>query len=260
MPRFLPCPPDFAEHAQERTEELKRRYGIRSDTPIKRWRKEVGIGGRPSRLKPPPVDFAEQATKLTRKGLARHYGVKWRAIERWVCETGAEPQDRVAPVPLAEKPADFAAVAPTMILKDLMERYSRSHSVIRRWCRESGVVPLSFERPQREPRAKPQPFHRVKAVPGQMVLPAASRPIALKAGAEEEAAQHLRRHFPFVYRCTERGGADQRGKFWRVGAVVLTPRELVEKAKRYGFDPDRWRNLSIVDCSEALASTRQAGA
>jgi hypothetical protein len=47
-----------------------------------------------------------------------------------------------------------------------------------------------------------------------------------------------------VYRCTETGRADPKGKFWRFGNAVLTPDELIARAERKGWDPEEWRRVA----------------
>jgi transposase len=246
-----PLPSDFAEHATKRSVELKRMYGVKADSVIKRWRKEVGIRGLPSRFKSAPADFAEQAAKLTRRGLRMHYGTSWRLIDRWTEETGCQPVVNETPIPVLEVPEDFAAVAPTKSLTELTKHYRRGVKTVKRWLAETGVAPLVPKpgpRTKRKyaPRApKPAPEPRVKSVKGRVILPAAARQAAPLIGRENEAAQHLRRHFPCVFRCTKSGTADQKGSLWRVGnAQPLTPDELLAKARRWGWDPDAWQRIA----------------
>ncbi len=49
----------------------------------------------------------------------------------------------------------------------------------------------------------------------------------------DEAAGVIQRERFAVYRCEDNGKANPNGKFWRVGNVVLTPDELLERAERY---------------------------
>jgi len=50
----------------------------------------------------------------------------------------------------------------------------------------------------------------------------------------ELAADHLRKCAP-VYRCTETGMANQGGKHWRYGSLILSDDQIIEKAKGKGW-------------------------
>lgn len=69
-------------------------------------------------------------------------------------------------------------------------------------------------------------------------MPTQSRP----QGSADMAADFLRKFGP-VYKCSADGKADYKGKHYRRGAHILTPSEIVEKAKRVGYDPDAWRRV-----------------
>lgn len=49
----------------------------------------------------------------------------------------------------------------------------------------------------------------------------------------DEAADALRRERFVVFRCDDRGRADQKGEFWRLGNTLLTPDELLQRAEKY---------------------------
>ena len=50
----------------------------------------------------------------------------------------------------------------------------------------------------------------------------------------ELARDHLAKNTA-VYRCTERGHADLKGTFWRIGNIVVSDDELLRRARAKGF-------------------------
>lgn len=232
----IPLPADFAETQHLRNDDLEERYGVCKDT-LRKWRARLGItrqrGGK--RRAPVPVDFATIAPNKTLGELAEHYQVSKSAAARWCSEAGVRPGPFVAQVPC---PADFVERAASMTLSELERHYGRTWKIIVRWCKQSGAHPRPYVKPLQTRRQR-QP----KQATERKSFTAYIRTPSLPNGREEEAAQHLRRHYVGVYRCSETGAADRDGKFWRCGATVLTCDELVERAERKGFDPDGWMRL-----------------
>lgn len=94
-----PIPEDFREYAHETNEQLAARFDKHPDT-IKKWKRRLGIksprrGGRaPSNMVPMPADFADNAKRMTRNELARHYGRSDATIRRLLRVAGIEAMRR----------------------------------------------------------------------------------------------------------------------------------------------------------------------
>ena len=241
----IPATFDEAE-AQLPNEVLIARYGV-AKTTLTRWRRQFGVkkhGGGGSVQLPVPPDFAERAPRATNLALARHYHRSLMIIARWRKEAGipcrrpqrkpVEPRRRYR-VPA---PVDFAATAAGLSVTALAQHYGQDRKVVQRWLDEAGIV---LERAVPVPKVNRGGRRAISGRgPGR---PPLSRNAPLPSGRVEEAAQHLRRFTP-VYRCGPKGAADPKGKFWRYGAAVLTPAEMVARAERHGFDADAWRRVA----------------
>lgn len=131
------------------------------------------------------------------------------------------------------RPADLADNAATMTTSALARHYRVHHDTVERWLADTGVTPAARRRAQ-----KPRPKAVSYAGPKSAFVGTLPRDASL----EGQAADVLRR-LTFVYRCGETGAADQKGRFWRYGNAVLTGPELVERAKRHGFDPEGWKRV-----------------
>jgi hypothetical protein len=178
----------------------------------------------------------------------RHYGASDRTIKRWRDETGIRLYDRdrdpVITRVVAQMPRDFPARAPHFSDRELGRQYGHGSKVIRRWREEAGIARTNVP-PTRSRRPGGTNHHRIKLVPGQVSLPAfRNMTPALPGGREQDAAQHLRKHFPAVFRCDEAGRYDPKGSGWLVGAKVLTPAEMIAKAELKGWRADAWRELA----------------
>jgi hypothetical protein len=189
---------------------------------------------------PVPADFKTFAPGRTINSLQKHYGVAERAIKRWRDQTGVRLYDpAIDPRPRkgCAIPDGFADIAARESDRALARLYDRDPKTIRRWRGLCGI-----ERKKSAPKVKPQPA--VQSIRGRFTAPAGMGVIpGPKAGVEEDAAQHLRR-ICAVYRCTETGRADLKGKFWRVGNAVLSPDELIARARAKAWDPDAWRRVA----------------
>lgn len=249
--REQPVPADFAELAGTHCNDwVRQHYGI-SKKILHRWRRETGVPAPqppqrragflfpPRGKRPIPEDFAQQAASKSQKELREHYSVSWEICRRWYKEAGIPPAPRSVRPEYIPAPADFVEMCAKLYPAALARHYGVSHEKISRWIADTGALPRAYRRP------KPQPIKRAKPSPkGRMALPAAPRQAAAPSGQEEEAAQFLRRFYPFVFHCNERGGANLKGKFWRCGNTVLTPEELIERAKRKGWNPSAWMEIA----------------
>lgn len=204
---------------------------------------------RPHRRRPMPTDLAELARNHSLSWLSRHYCAGKSTVQRWCAEAGVKPDPaRCDRRPI---PGDFAALAPTMTMTALVRHYGTHHDTVARWAAEVGVEPPPYRRPP--PSAtKPEPtgYRRLSGTAKRSYI--ATHYHYRDVSLEGRAADHLRR-WTFVFRCTEGGAADREGEFWRYGNRVMTGPELVERAKRHGFDPDEWRVVPAREQARAEA-------
>lgn len=232
MSARIPAPADLAEMVAKLSvkKALMRHYNV-TQKVIYRWASEAGLtlnDGRsaPRDCRQAPDDFAARAPTMSKEALRAHYRVGPRVLERWFAEKGVQPSS--ATKPRRVLPQGFAKIAPTMVFQDLMAHYSVSKVVISRWLEETGTRPLQLVRtalPKRRP------------VRGHMNLtPTGGRGVNFahvrQSSIHEDAADDLRRDRWAVHRCDERGRYEQAGNFWRVGNVVCTPDDLLERAER----------------------------
>ncbi|HEU4805189.1 MAG TPA: hypothetical protein VFS91_05180 [Nitrobacter sp.] len=142
-------------------------------------------------------------------------------------------------------PADFATQALTMTKHALADHYRTHWSTVQRWAEESGIAPYV-----RQP--KPKPEKRIPRPNGYAgPNPAFASRLPHDTSIEGQAADFLRQETrAIIYRCNERGAvpdlpmrragrehvADRSGlKFWRIGNTVVTPEELIARARRRGW-------------------------
>lgn len=218
-------PDDFAQFAfAESQDQLRKRYSTGSAI-ITRWRTEL----KPDRVreKQAPADFLAKAKTLNRAQLQSLYGVGERMIVKWIKATGASPPLRIHTRPSLQRPvpADFVEMAKTMSRKGLTKHYRTSLVAVNRWCAESGSEPVV--RPVRQPVPKvssPRPFkfHSDGHVHRDL----------RRTSMYDEAADVLRRRF-VVFRCGPTGKFLVDGLHWRVGNVICTPDELMQRAAKY---------------------------
>lgn len=99
--------------------------------------------------------------------------------------------------------------------------------VIKRWISETEIEPVPYERKGIiPPNRKPQAFKQL-GTPHKAIIRDKPRSIW------DDAADVLRAERWAVFRCDENGKADQKGRYWRAGMVILTPDDLLSRADRY---------------------------
>lgn len=165
--------------------------------------------------------IAADAATMTIAELAKEHGVPnntmigalWR---RGIRAVRKRPGQQPLPTPIT-----FRSLAPTMTQKQCRQHYGVHSEALDRWERESGVACLG----------------------SLMAKKADTRPAPPSDRHAEAAADHLRRFAP-VFRCTSGGRADQKGDWYCFGRTLLTPQELIARAKRKGFDPDAWQRVA----------------
>lgn len=196
--------------------------------------------------RPVPPDFRDLGPALTLVDACKHWKAGYMAVHRWHRECGTTFADydrnRSRKRPLRPVPADFAERAPTMLVSELRAHYDCSPRTIRRWLSEAGVQSRPVDRAalayathakrRRNPRpvAKPRPKPIVwQKTPNKIP----ERDFTLQG----QAADHLRcaTRAP-VYRCWNTGRANPKGDWWRLGNVVLSADQLLERAKSKGWE------------------------
>lgn len=179
--------------------------------------------------RPIPSDFAIVAPTLPIYKLQKHYRASARVILRWLRMSGA-PRSTFVPHNKRPAPDDLAKHAADMHVAALAKHYCAKDETVQRWLAESGLEAAVYVRPRKEQPTK----ERARSEGRVLQLRAMNRLnlVTVRAwDAADEAADKLRRFSP-VTRCDEQGRFDIAGKFWRVGRVVLTDAELIERAER----------------------------
>ena len=208
-------PDDFATVAPVNTRDQMMSIYRCSPSTLARWLAETGItpGKTSQTFLPVPADFAKLAPTMMRKDLKAHYRVAHDTLSRWYREANAAkkcPAQRSVP-------EDFADRAAKMTKTGLVDFYKTGRGTVERWVKETGVRPLLFN---------PHVGHPGMWRTRNNITPFMNR---RPASIFDDAADILRRFGP-VYRCTEKGVGDHAGKFWRIGNVVVTPDELLQRA------------------------------
>lgn len=193
-----------------------------------------------------PADFREVAAGLTMTGARNRWQCNTNRINRWYRLTGIVPlRGKTAPLPV---PEDFVERAPTRTLYQLVNDYGTHAQAVRRWAKVTGVQPHPRTRAEPKPKPVKPPAQRKRCTPKRGVMQLHSwatgnqnRDMSLVG----QAADYLRTvGYSGVYHSNERGGFDAKGKFWRAGNVVLTPDELLERARSKGWSPGSWQEIA----------------
>jgi len=126
--------------------------------------------------------------------------------------------------PKRPMPEDFTEIAPTMTKSAMARHYRTKIEIIKRWLGEAQIEAAApkFHPPRNAKHTRWNGGY--KRSYGNMVQ-------TVTFTIYDEAADTLRRFCP-VYRCTERGAADPKGAFWRMGMSIMTPDELLVRAER----------------------------
>ena len=189
---------------------------------------------RPERLRAIPADFAAVAPTMNCHVLTIHYKARPDVIHRWAKEAGvtllAGRVPRQVPPNWAELCADNTATA---IKRQLVCDYG----TIRRWARETGIFPKPAPKgPQlgSARQAKRPPTRAFPSRPGNpdWYAKGTFQHDNRTKTIWDDAADVLRAERWAVHRCSDKGRYDEKGRFWRVGNVVVTPDELLQRAER----------------------------
>ena len=217
-------PADFVEVYLANSWEGTRQHFAVGHEVMRRWRRECGITDKPSiRRRVMPADFALVAPTMTKMEMKAHYQTTFNTITRWLEEAGVrqakpKPSGNALPRPA---PADFAALAPTMTKSQLHRHYNTSWDALTRWLVETGTTPADPPKARHQPTYfRNNPQHRIHRDVRQTDI-------------YDDAADVIRRERFAVHRCDDRGRYAPKGGFWRVGIVILTPDELLQRADKY---------------------------
>jgi hypothetical protein len=178
-----------------------------------------------------PDDFAEFAVGKTILQLAKHYKRSQCTIVAWRRAKGIPglkpaPPPRSTTIVRRPPPVGFAAAARSMTMSALRARFGAGKTTIKYWCEVEGVAPLKpANAGWRQPKAAIDVDYRENSLAGK-------------------AARYLQKFGPVV-RCDANGRVNPQGTHWlRGGRAILTDDELMERARRNGWNPDAWMELA----------------
>lgn len=182
-------------------------------------------------MRPMPDDFPANAAVMNIYTLVRHYRTADKVIKRWCAECGVTPPSRLCGRPV---PDNFAALCADHTIVEIMRMFDVDRKVVRRWASETGIEPKIFDRSKQAPpppRQRPANHGTKLGVMGGggLKLDHNNRPRSIW----DDAADILRAERWIVYRCNEKGQADPKGRYWRMGQLVLEPDDLLRRADRY---------------------------
>lgn len=232
-----PMPSDFRELAGGMTHTVARKHWRTSTLCVLRWYREAGIEPRePLKgvTRSAPKDFHVWAPVETSAQLCKRYRSSDLTVARWRRETGiaAPKYSHVAAgkPPNGNKPRvipdGFAKAAQTMTRSQLAKHFGAGETTIKRWAKEAGVK-LPTGRPR---AASKNGWGHSKVV----VIDTRDNSLASRAQS------FLQRFYP-VWRCNEDGTFNPAGSHYRCDGITRTADEMIERARRKGFDENRWR-------------------
>lgn len=169
-----------------------------------------------------PSDFAEKAKTMCRNQLVKHYRTSDKAVGRWAAECDVHPLK----VMMRPAPADWEQLCAKHTAAELRRLLKADIKVIKRWISETDIEPVPFDLKSIIPPSRKPNTLKQMGTPHKAIIRDKPRSIW------DDAADVLRHYGP-VYRCDERGRADQKGRYWRAGMVILTPDDLLARADRY---------------------------
>lgn len=184
-------------------------------------------------LRAAPADFAAIAPTLTINGAVLFWRTGADTVKRWAAELSVRLLS--GPDLLEPAPANWAQLCAENSASALRKKFGWGNKIITRWSNETRIHP-------RDGRAQSKPNQRHNArVMRKVVRPNLSRMGSPTVIAHDnrvksiwdDAADVLRAERWTVYRCNPRGAYFEKGKFWRVGNVVVTPEELLQRAAKY---------------------------
>jgi hypothetical protein len=189
-----------------------------------------------------------------------HWRTGARVIMRWAKETGIEMRGMAGHMQPA--PDNWAELCAQYTLTQMRHKRRWGSVIVNRWAKETGIAPRVYVKPEKAaPKPKKATPFEGRGMPLKSCLNTRLRSIW------DESADLLRAERWVVFRSNEKGGADAKGMYWRVGWIICTPDDLLMRAERYrrkaaswltggmhnagrttGFR-QRWRNRSLPCCS-----------
>ncbi len=208
---------------------------------------------------PMPADFIEVQAGKSQREICAHYGASDRPVMRWLSEMPAEiiaarlkyrkeltaknarignaaAAARRSKVEAPPMPDDFAGYAIRHGRDEASNYFGVTRATIAAWAAQ---VPNLTAR--RLAYVQQQAKHKIHAKRTQALG-------AYKVGGTLEMAKdHLRRYVSGnVFRAEVRYGPVKAGLIYVAGQPdpFLTPQQVIELAKRHGFQPDAWKALA----------------
>lgn len=166
-----------------------------------------------------PDDFMEFAPGKSLKEITQHYHCAVRTAVRWRREANIVPTNINMPPPRNRPvPDDFAEMCRRLTTYALANHYRTGGDTVKRWLAKTGLKPV-----YNDPSAL-----------GRMGTPLYGNMSYTKTRSMfDEAADVLRKERWVVYRCDAKGNYEQAGKWYRVGRIICTPDEMLQRADKY---------------------------
>lgn len=228
-------PDGFSAYAlAHKVKDTRAHFRISNET-FRRWAAEAGVMDTISRrnktlplVRHVPPEFTTFAPIETNAALAARFNASEPLISRWRRETATPAPARV--VALKGPPPGFAAIVATMFRYQAAKHFGVGDTVLARWASETN--------------ARFRPWRRFN--PTINAAPISGPDVSVLG----QAAHHLRRFFPNVYKAEilpplQRAKLPDHGKgMFIVGARGALPAaEVIALAKAKGFNPDAWREI-----------------
>ncbi len=197
-----------------------------------------------------PIDPAKRdaaialirSTTMPSRAIAEHVGLAPPTVLKIINEIGAKGRKvDWGCAPNRAMPADFPERAKTSTNKALIAHYKSSAGTIKRWREECGVAldaeVVNARRAQGGMSGNASPV-RKRFITG--LVPQAVAEIKRDMSRAGLAASFMQRDGWVCHRCTADGRAmPGTGSHWRLGRLVVTDAELIERAERKGFGAER---------------------
>lgn len=190
-------------------------------------RKDRRGGARNVTKRAMPDSFVSFARGKNCYQLVQHYRTSEKVVRRWADEVGISLSNGRNGHPVPDKWEELAAVN---TIVDLQRMFNVDRKVIKRWMVETEIEPVPFNRKGIIPvnrKPKSERAFKVMGSPHKAIINTRPRSIW------DDAADVLRAERWVVYRSDEKGAANPKGMYWRMGNVILTPDDLLMRADRY---------------------------
>lgn len=178
---------------------------------------------------------------MTIPELAVHYETSYKAIQSYLLHRGV----KAVPVSGKPHPAEMLYKGIEHFVKDktvreLADIYCVGENSIRRALSRRGLSAKKYIRPPAVRKPAPAPKPRVFVVHRNPQY----LPMGEKILSEAEKAQRFLQRFCPVSRCNDDGRPNQTGQMFLYGRRLVTAQELIDFAKRKGWEPDAWKNVA----------------